>query len=133
MTDIEQAPIFFPRLIIFLEWRGLNHMSLHIAVWEVSVMSPTIREMMVLLGLCGAWCKGIWKLLGWAGVGVHQKGALGVAVGTASPEPVLGNKEDGAKSASFPPFCFSIECFLKGKKKKEKKREKKKSRVSASS
>lgn len=92
-------------------------MSLHIAVWEVSVMSPTIREMMVLLGLGGAWCKGIWKLLGWAGVGVHQKGALGVAVGTASPEPVWGNKEDGAKSASFHP-CFSIECFFEEKKKK---------------
>lgn len=66
-------------------------------------------------------------------MGVHQKGALGVAVGTASPEPVLGNKEDGAKSASFPPFCFSIECFLKEKEKKKRNRGKKKSRVSASS
>lgn len=54
-------------------------------------------------------------------MGVHQKGALGVAVRTASPEPVLANKEDGAKSASFHPFVFPLNAFLKKKKKRNGK------------
>lgn len=57
-------PLFFPEtIIIFLEWGCLNHMSLHITVWEVSVMSPTIEER----GGCFVGCGGgpggrVWKL-----------------------------------------------------------------------
>lgn len=53
MTDIER-PLFFPEtIIIFLEWGCLNHMSLHITVWEVSVMSPAIEERGCLWDLVG--------------------------------------------------------------------------------
>ena len=54
MTDIEQAPIFFPeKIIIFLEWGCLNHMSLRITVWEVAVRSLTMEERLVLLEVGG--------------------------------------------------------------------------------
>lgn len=61
-------------------------------------MSPTIRETVVLLRLDGALCKRNLEVC-WGGKGwvYTKKGATGVGVGMASPEPVLGNKEDGLR------------------------------------
>lgn len=42
-------------------------MSLHITVWAVSVTSPTMEEMGVLLGFGGAHVKGCGSMPGWKG------------------------------------------------------------------
>lgn len=73
VTDIEQAPIFFffpETIIISLEWGCLNHMSLHITVWEVSVISPTMGDRVVLRARWGVG-EGGWPRAGvggWRGV-----------------------------------------------------------------
>lgn len=69
VTDIEQAPIFFPEMIIiFLEWGWLNHMSLHIAVWEVSVINPTMEGMWAFRVWGWGACRGVWEAWrGWEG------------------------------------------------------------------
>lgn len=87
-------------------------MSLHITVWEVSVISPTMGDRVVLRARWGVG-EGGWPRAGVGGWrGVRAEAGLGGK--HDSPEPVWGAKNTGSESllssaVLLPPFNVFFE------------------------